>query len=115
MPAGGPTPPWSRPARAQVRLRWDTTPIDVFFASDPFHFELAARCHTVPFEGHRTKVLSAEDLAVFKALFDRTRDWANIEAMVESNTIDLHTAAERLAALLGDDPRVGRLRTLTVR
>jgi hypothetical protein len=101
--------------RDQVRLWWDATPIDVFFAADPFHFDVAGRCRAVPFEGRRIKVLSAEDLAVFKALFDRTRDWADIEAMVESNAIDLQLAAERLGGLLGDDPRVARLRTLTVR
>jgi hypothetical protein len=101
--------------RDQVRLWWDSTPIDVFFATDPFHFEVATRCRVVPFEGRHITVLSAEDLAVFKALFDRRKDWADIEAMLESNAIDLQLAAERLGALLGDDPRVGRLRTLTVR
>ena len=101
--------------RDQVRLWWDTTPIDVFFAADPFHFGVAGRCRTVPFEGHRIKVLSAEDLAVFKALFDRTKDWADIEAMVENKAVDLQLAAELLGGLLGDDPRVARLRTLAVR
>lgn len=100
-------------ARDQVRLWWDTTPIDVFFAADQFHLAVANRCREVPFEGQRIKVLSAEDLAVFKALFDRTKDWADIEAMVDSNAIDLNVAAARLAMLLGDDPRVDRLRTLT--
>ncbi len=100
--------------RDQVRLWWDTTPIDIFFAVDQFYFGVAERCRTVPFEGRRIKVLSAEDLAVFKALFDRTKDWADIEAMVESNAIDLNLAADRLGGLLGADPRVGRLRTLAV-
>jgi len=96
----------------QVRLWWDTTPIDVFFAADQFRFEVARRCRAVPFEGRRINVLSAEDLAVFKALFDRIRDWADIDAMVESNAIDLGLAAARLAGLLGDDPRVQRLRDI---
>ena len=101
--------------RDQVRLWWDTTPIDVFFAADPFHFDVAGRCRSVPFEGRRIRVLSAEDLAVFKALFDRTRDWADIEAMIDSNAVDLGLVAERLSGLLGDDPRVARVRTLAVR
>ena len=101
--------------RDQVRLWWDATPIDVFFAADQFHFDIAGRCRTVPFEGRRIKVLSAEDLAVFKALFDRTKDWADIESMVESKSIDLQLAADRLSGLLGDDPRVERLRTLSAR
>lgn len=69
----------------------------------------------MPFEGRLIKVLSAEDLAVFKALFDRTKDWADIEAMVESNAIDVGIAADRLAGLIGDDPRVARLKSLAVR
>lgn len=101
--------------RDQVRLWWDGTPIDMFFAADQFHFDVAARCRAVPFEGRRIRVLSAEDLAVFKALFDRTKDWADIEAMVESHAIDLDLAADRLGGLLGDDPRVARLRQLTIR
>ncbi len=95
--------------RDQVRLWWGDTPIDVFFAAEQFHFEVDTRCRSVPFEGRRIRVLGAEDLAVFKALFDRTKDWADIEAMVESNAIDLGVAADRLRGLLGDDDRVERL------
>jgi hypothetical protein len=102
-------------AHDQVRVWWDSTPIDIFFAADRFHFDVAGRCRSVPFEGRRINVLSAEDLAVFKALFDRTKDWADVESMVHSNSIDLQVAADRLGHLLGDDSRVGRLRTLTVR
>jgi hypothetical protein len=99
----------------QVRLWWNSTPIDVFFASAQFHFDVAARCRVVPFEGRSIRVLAAEDLAVFKALFDRTKDWADIEAMADSHALDLGIAADRLAGLLGDDPRVERLRTVTPR
>jgi hypothetical protein len=101
-------------ARDQVRLWWDTTPIDVFFAAEPFHFDVAGRCRSVPFESRRINVLSAEDLAVFKVLFDRTKDWADIEAMIESKAVDLHLVADRLSVLLGDDPRVVRIRSLAV-
>lgn len=99
----------------QVRLWWESTPIDVFFAADTFHLEVAERCRVVPFEGRRIRVLCAEDLAVFKAMFDRTKDWADIEAMVDSAALDIRLAADRLQELLGDDPRVGRLRELGAR
>ena len=101
--------------RDQVRLWWDTTPVDVFFAAEQFHLDVSTRCRQVPFEGRRIRVLAAEDLAVFKAMFDRTKDWADIEAMVDSNAIDLTVAADRLADLLGDDSRVERLRMLVRR
>lgn len=57
---------------------------------------------------------SRQDLAVFKALFDRTKDWADIEAMIETNAVDLQFVGERLSGLLGDDPRVARVRVLAV-
>ena len=95
-----------------MRLWWDDTPIDIFFAASPFHAEVASRCRSVPFAGGTVRILAAEDLAVFKALFDRSRDWVDIEAMVESGTLDVEVAAARLARLLGDDPRVGRLLAL---
>lgn len=96
----------------QVRLWWDSTPVDLFFASAPFHLEVAHRCRVVPFAGRTIRVLSAEDLAVFKAMFDRSKDWVDIETMIESGALNVTTAAERLYELLGSDERVERLRRL---
>lgn len=97
-------------AHDQVRLWWDETPLDLFFAADAFHLDVAERCRRVPFGGREISVLSAEDLAVFKAMFDRPKDWVDIATMHESNALDLGIAASRLADVLGDDPRVERLR-----
>lgn len=96
----------------QIRLWWDDTPVDIFFAANPFHHEVASRCVTVPFGGRNIRVLSAEDLAVFKAMFDRSKDWVDIETMATSDAIDLDLAASRLHDVLGDDPRVDRLRNI---
>jgi len=71
-----------------VRVWWDEAPLDVFFAEAPYHHEVDRRCRTVPFAGGTIRILSAEDLAVFEAMFDRPKDW------------------------LGDDPRVARLHDL---
>jgi hypothetical protein len=96
----------------QVRLWWDDTPIDLFFAEASFHHEANGRCRTVPFAGHHVRVLSAEDLAVFKAMFNRPKDWVDIATMAEAHALNADVAADRLAALLGDDDRVDRLREL---
>jgi hypothetical protein len=96
----------------QVRVWWDDTPLDLFFDADPFHDEVARRCRKVPFEGRTIHVLCAEDLAVFKAMFDRGKDWVDIESMAEAGAIDLDLAADRLRSVLGDDDRVERLRSL---
>lgn len=94
----------------QVRLWWDETPVDIFFAAEAFHHEVDARCRTVPFAGRSVRVLCAEDLAVFKAMFDRPKDWVDIATMVEADALDVEVAATRLADVLGDDARVERLR-----
>lgn len=96
----------------QVRLWWDDTPVDLFFAAEPFHLDVAGRCRNVPFAGRTIRILAAEDLAVFKAMFDRGRDWVDIATMAASGAVDLDEAADRLAGVLGDDPRVDRLRHL---
>ena len=96
----------------QVRLWWDDTPIDLFFAANQFHLEVDRRCRRVPFAGRTIRVLSAEDLAVFKAMFDRAKDWVDIATMAESRAIDLDVAADRLAQLLPGDTRVDRVRRI---
>lgn len=97
-------------ATDQVRLWWEGTPVDLFFAADPFHSEVATRCRVVPFARHTIKVLGAEDLAVFKAMFDRPKDWVDIDEMAASGALNRRIAAQRLTQLLGaEDPRVNRL------
>jgi hypothetical protein len=97
----------------QMRLFWEGTPVDLFFATHPFHLRAAEHAQRVPFMGTTMPVLGATELTVFKAFFDRTKDWADIEAMIDAGTVDLHAALGWLVDLLGgDDHRVDRLRRL---
>lgn len=94
----------------QVRLWWDETPIDVFFDTVPVHQAAARHRRTVPFAGAQIPVLGPEELAIFKAMFDRTRDWADIEAMLVARTLDLDAVRDTLRTMLpDDDPRFARL------
>lgn len=94
----------------QVRLWWDEVPIDLFFSYEPLHDEAARNRRLVPFEGEEIPVLGPVELAVFKAMFDRTRDWADIEAMLAAGNLDVDAVRDRLTALVeGDDDRVARL------
>jgi hypothetical protein len=97
----------------QVRVWWDDTPVDVFLNLHAFHDELPSRVATVPFEGDRIPVLDCTDLVVFKALFDRTKDWADIEEMVAASTVDRNRAIAAITRVSGKDhPAVQRLGTL---
>ena len=94
----------------QIRVFWDDTPIDLFFTTHTFHDVAHIHVERVPFAGITIPILGATELLVFKAFFDRTKDWADIEAMVEAETADLHSALGWLVDLLGaDDPRILRL------
>ncbi len=97
----------------QGRLWWDGTPIDLFLSTTEFHHGVAARVRWEPFAGTDLPFLSCEDLAVFKAFFDRTRDWADLEAMRDAGTLDVAAVAGVLATCLGgDDVRLARLLSL---
>jgi len=94
----------------QARLWWDGTPLDLFFDYVPLHTAAARRVRSVPFAGAEIPVLGPVDLAVFKAMFDRTRDWADIEAMLAAHTLDADAVREALGEMLEPgDPRFARL------
>lgn len=94
----------------QVRLWWGETPLDLFFDTAPLHAAAARHVRTVPFAGTQISVLGPVELAVFKVLPDRTRDWADIEAMLMAETLDLDAVRETLRDLLdARDARFARL------
>lgn len=96
----------------QVRLWWGRTPIDLFFRASSFHDGVDARTEWMPFADTELPFLSANDLAVFKSLFNRPKDWLDLSAMAESGALDTEWVAGVLESLIGDDDRVERLRTL---
>jgi len=97
----------------QARLWWDTTPVDLFLNTTDFHDALSTRVRWEPFAGVDLPFLACEDLAVFKAFFNRTKDWADLEAMREAGTLDVQAVVGVLATFLGnDDDRIGRLLSL---
>lgn len=97
----------------QVRIWWEQTPIDLFFNVLPFHGEVAKNVRHVPFGDRTIPVVGCTALAVFKAMFDRTRDWADIEAMVEAKAIDVADAVSWIREMAGpQSPAAARLATL---
>lgn len=94
----------------QIRLWWDETPVDLFFDYEPIHADAAANRRVVEFEGTDIPVLGPVELAVFKAVFSRTQDWADLEAMVAAAALDVPAVKQALTALLGaGDERFDRL------
>ena len=94
----------------QHRLFWDKTPLDLFFNSTEYHNALADRVVWERFAGEQLPFLSCLDLAVFKAFFNRTKDWADLEAMYAARSINVKQVKQYVASMLGpNDPRIGAL------
>jgi len=89
----------------QVRLWWGQTPIDLFFSVLPFHDQVAKEVRQVTFEGRTIPVIGCNALALFKSMFDRTRDWADIESMIEARTIDVDSIVAWIREMAGEDSR----------
>jgi hypothetical protein len=97
----------------QARLDWDGTPVNVFLNNLPLHRAVAAAVVWVPLAGREVPVLDCASLAIFKAFFDRTKDWADLEAIAQATPEDIDAAATTISELVGeDDPAVQRLESL---
>ncbi|HEX4864382.1 MAG TPA: nucleotidyl transferase AbiEii/AbiGii toxin family protein [Acidimicrobiales bacterium] len=95
----------------QARVMWDSTPIDLFFAYDPFHEAAGAARKTVPFGGQTIPILAAEHLMVCKVVFNQPRDWVDIDSMLSVEPdIDTPEVLRWVGRLAGDeDPRFNRI------
>jgi hypothetical protein len=99
----------------QVRLAWDRTPLDLFFSYNTLHDACLERRRRVAFGAAWITILSPEDLAIFKVLFARDKDWRDLQEMLFAQAPDFDAAyacgwLERIVA--PDDERLLRFRAL---
>jgi hypothetical protein len=101
----------------QVRAWWGRTPIDLFFSYDPIHGAMRDRSRLVPFAGTRITILGPEHLVVAKVVFNRAKDWIDIEQMlIAVPSLDMVEIDRWLNRLIGpDDERAQHVRDLEAR
>jgi hypothetical protein len=101
----------------QTRVFWDETPIDLFFSYDTFHDAAAVGRRTVPFADTTISILGPEHLVVCKAVFNRPKDWVDIDAIVHDDVaLDAAEVLRWVARLAGDtDPRYERIAAVLTR
>ncbi|HEY5286942.1 MAG TPA: nucleotidyl transferase AbiEii/AbiGii toxin family protein [Solirubrobacteraceae bacterium] len=94
----------------QCRLRWADTPVDLFFAYDELHDAMRSAVRRQPFGESMIPVLAPEHLLVCKAIFNRPKDWLDIEQMLLCvEELDTDAVRAWLARIVGaDDPRAER-------
>ncbi len=100
----------------QVRVMWGATPIDLFFSYDPFHDAARAARRVVPFGTATIPILAPEHLIVCKAVFNRPRDWVDIDAVLahadltDDGDLDVAEVLRWVSRIAGDeDPRYDRI------
>jgi hypothetical protein len=90
----------------QARVMWDDTPVDLFFAYDAFHDAAARARRTVPFADGTIPILSPEHLMVCKAVFNRPKDWVDIDAMLATEpALDAAEVLRWVGRITGDTDR----------
>jgi hypothetical protein len=88
----------------QARLDWDGSYLDLFFATLDLHREMAANSREVEFGPVSIPILSPEHLIVCKAIFDRPKDWVDIEEIVTWGTeVDGGQVLGWIDVVLGED------------
>ena len=88
----------------QVRLDWDGSYLDVFFATLHLHHQMAERARLVRFGRVQIPILAPEDLIICKAVYDRPKDWLDIDEIVGWGTpIDAALALGWVADIVGPD------------
>jgi hypothetical protein len=101
------------PPDHQVVLFWEHTPIHLFLSYDPFHESCRKRARQVPFADGEIWILSAEDITIFKVIYDRPKDRAETREVLlcMGERMDVAYTTGWLEKILGsEDARVERFR-----
>ncbi len=92
----------------EVKTSWlGETAVDLFFMRNDYHRLVQQRKEYRPFPGAEGGLpfVTATDLTVFKALFARAQDWADIDSMLRSGTVDVAEALSWVENLGGAPAR----------
>jgi hypothetical protein len=99
----------------QCRLWWGDNAVDLFFSYSPIHAEMKKETRRVPFADVTVPILGPEHLAICKAMFDRRKDWLDIEQMlIATDELDTAKIESWLQRMVGpDDERLEHMHALT--
>lgn len=79
--------------------------VELFVPWHPFHHRVLERSPERDLEGRKIRIHAAEDLIVFKKIFDRPKDLGDIKAMLlaQKGSLDLARLKSDARELLGDE------------
>lgn len=94
-----------------IVVRWNQMRVDLFTPSISFSWEAMRTRRRVVIDGSSVALLSPEALAVFKLLFFRPKDIADLQRLigVQGAALDVEYVRSHIVAMMGeDDERVER-------
>jgi hypothetical protein len=99
----------------QCRLAWDATPIDLFYAYHELHTAMRRAARRAEFGDTTIPILAPEHLVVCKAVFNRRKDWLDIEQiLIGALEVDDAEVSDWLDRIVGaEDPRAERFSELS--
>jgi hypothetical protein len=101
----------------QGRAFWGSNPVDLFFAYDAVHDAMRRDARRVAFGERAIPILSVEHLVISKVVFDRPKDWIDLEQVLAANpSLDVEEVNRWLEHIVGlADERYGRFQSLVKR
>jgi hypothetical protein len=97
----------------QCRLSFDGVPVDLFLDVTPFHDDLRLHVSEHQLVDRTLPFLGCNDLAVFKTMYNRRKDWADIEEMLRAGWLDVPYVTGILSDYLGPgDERIRELHAI---
>jgi len=99
----------------QCRLAWGGNPVDLFYAYHELHTAMQKAARRAELGGKSIPVLAPEHLLTCKVIFNRRKDWLDIEQiLVGALDTDRSEVADWLDRIIGsDDPRALRFAELS--
>ncbi|HEX2070877.1 MAG TPA: hypothetical protein VHF90_04420 [Thermoleophilaceae bacterium] len=99
----------------QCRLAWDENPVDLFYAYHDLHAAMREAARKAPFGDTTIPVLAPEHLLTCKVIFNRPKDWLDIEQILvgalDSDRAEVMSWLDRIVG--SDDPRTQRFAELS--
>ena len=87
--------------------------VEILVPAIPYHHEVLRRAVLLEVAGQQIPIVTVEDLILLKLLWNRTKDRADVQALLSVSQVDETYLRSTLAELLPeDDPRHGELSAL---
>lgn len=87
----------------QVRLLWDDTPVDLFFADIEFCKQAEHNALSMTLHDHVIPILSVTDLVTCKVIFNRDKDWLDVASVREHPNLDWDLVEHWVCVICGSD------------